>query len=139
VIGAIRLTQSGGAQLNQILPEIVWLGAADAQIQGVTRQRVEYLNEAAQECFVDLDECARYWQLQKTDEDDFDPLDSEDSDATYSLRGLNYVGKRGMLDDPPWIEFTNKRRTRFVFGSLKQAREFKLQLMRVRCYTLDGN
>jgi hypothetical protein len=125
--------------LNQILPEIVWVGAANALIKSVTRQRLEYFDDTRQECFVDLDECAKYWQLQNEDEDDFDPLTSEDSSTTCSSRRIRYVGKRGMLDDPPWIEFTNKRRTRFEFASLREARALKLQLMRVRCLTLDDN
>lgn len=44
--------------MNQIVPEIVRIGVANARIKCVTRQRVEYFDEAGQECFVDLKECA---------------------------------------------------------------------------------
>ena len=126
------LIQSGEAQVNQMVPEIVRICVANARIKCVTPQRVEYFDEAGQECSVDLEECNRnYVQL-----DNEDLLTSEDSAATSSSR---YVGMRGLLVDPPWIEFTNKRRTRFEFGSSNEARTLKLQLMKVRWLTFDAN
>jgi hypothetical protein len=53
------LIPSGGAQVNQMVPEIVRIGVSNARITCVTPQRVEYVDEAGQECFVDLDECSR--------------------------------------------------------------------------------
>ncbi len=44
--------------MNHTVPEIVRIGVGNARIKCVTRQRVEYFDEAEQECFVDLDECA---------------------------------------------------------------------------------
>ena len=118
--------------MNRIVPEIVRIGVANTRIKCVTPQRVEYFDEAGQECSVDLEECNRnYVQL-----DNEDLLTSEDSAATSSSR---YVGMRGLLVDPPWIEFTNKRRTRFEFGSSNEARTLKLQLMKVRWLTFDAN
>jgi hypothetical protein len=106
-----------------------------ARIKCVTPQRVEYFDEAGQECFVDLDECARNWRLRNEDEDDFDLLTSEDSAATSSSR---YVGDRALSFDPPWIEFRNNRRTRLEFESSNEALGLKLQLMSVRWLTLDA-
>ena len=118
--------------MNQTVPEFVRIGVANACIKCVTPQRVEYFDEAGKECFVDLEECNRnYVQL-----DNEDLLTSEDSAATSSSR---YVGMRGLLVDPPWIEFTNKRRTRFEFGSSNEALGLKLQLMKARWRTLDDN
>ena len=112
--------------------EIVRIGVANTRIKCVTPQRVEYLDEAGLECFVDLDECNRnYVQL-----DNENLLTSEDSSATSSSR---YVGMRGLLVNPPWIEFTNKRRTRFEFESSNEALGLKLQLMKARWRTLDDN
>ena len=105
--------------MNRIVPEIVRIGVANARIKSATRQRVEYLDEAGQECFVDLEECNR----------NYVQLGSE----------TRYVGDRGLMLDPPWIEFTNKRRTRFEFGSSNEARTLKLQLMKVRWLTFDAN
>jgi hypothetical protein len=128
--------------VNQRVPEIVRIGIANARIKCVTSHRVEYLDEAGQECFVDLDECDRNWvQLHNASEGDFVLLTSEDrgSAAAWSSRRIRYVGLRGMLDDPPWIEFTNKRRTRLEFGSNEEAYALKGQLMKARCLTLDDN
>jgi len=88
--------------VNQMVPEIVRIGVANALIKCVTPQRVEYFDEAGQECFVDLDECAKNW---------------------VKLRGAHrhgkyrYVAGRGMIQHPHWVEFTNKRHTRLEFWS----------------------
>jgi hypothetical protein len=39
-----------------MVPEIVRIGVANAQIKCVTPHRVEYFDEAGQECFIDLEE-----------------------------------------------------------------------------------
>jgi hypothetical protein len=101
-----------------------------ARIKCVTPQRVEYFDEAGQECFVDLDECARNWRLRNEDEDDFDLLTSEDSAARRKPR---YVGGRGLLEYPPWIEFANKSRTRFEFEPLNEGYGLIIPLKKVRC------
>jgi hypothetical protein len=121
------------------VPEIVRIDVGNARIKRVTRQRLEYINEAGQECFVDLEECARNWALSLTeeDEDDFDLLTSEDSAA--ARRKPRYVGGRGLLEDPPWIEFANKRRTRFEFESLNEGYGLIIPLKKVRLLTLDMN
>lgn len=119
--------------MSQIVPEIVRIGVGNARIKCVTRQRVEYFDEAGQECFVDLDECARDW-VEKCG-DNFVEWTSEDSDAVRPKR--RYVGERGLLYDPPWIEFANKRRTRFEFESLNEGYGLIIPLKRVRCLTLD--
>ena len=117
--------------MNQMVPEIVRIGVSNARITCVTPQRVEYVDEAGQECFVDLDECARNWV--EEDEDHFVLWTSEDRDAV-----ARYVATRDLLHDPAWIEFKNKRRTRFEFGSSNEARGLKLQLMRLRWRTDDA-
>jgi hypothetical protein len=68
-------------------------------------------------------------------EDDFVLWTSEDSAVA---RGKpRYVGERGLLGDPPWIEFANKRRTRFEFESLNEGYGLIVPLKKVRCLTLD--
>ena len=122
--------------MNEMSPEIVRIGVGNARITCVTRQRLEYINEAGQECFVDLEECARNWaqSCPEEDEDDFVQLPSEDSAAAR-----RYVGGRGLLEDPPWIEFANKRRTRFEFESLNEGYGLIIPLKSVRLLTLDMN
>jgi hypothetical protein len=106
--------------VNQVAPEIVRIGVANARIKRVTQQRVKYLDEAGQECFVDLEECARNW-VQLHNKDDVD-LVRMTSQSWFDHFDSSFVGQRGLLDDPPWVEFMNKRRTRFEFASEKEAR-----------------
>lgn len=108
--------------MNQIVPEIVRIGVGNARIKCVTLQRVEYLDAAGQECFVDLKECARNrvqdvesWRIDGARKGDF-----------------RLVAKCGFLDDSPCIEFMNNRRTRFEFGSLEGAQELKSLLAKAR-------
>lgn len=133
---------------DHVVPEIVRIGVGNARIKCVTRQRVEYLDEAGQECFVDLEECARNWVKLRNeedededdidiDEDDFVVLASEDDAAARRRR--RYVGGRGLLEDPPWIEFANKRRIRFEFESLNEGYGLIIPLKKVRLLTLDMN
>jgi hypothetical protein len=136
------LIQSREAQVNETVPEIVRIGVANACIKCVTRQRVEYINEAGQECFVDLEECAKKWAKSLTEEDeedegddDFVLLTPEDS----ARRKRRHVGGRGLLEDPPWIEFANSRRTRFEFESLNEGYGLIIPLKKVRLLTLDMN
>jgi hypothetical protein len=70
-----------------------------------------------------------------TVEDHFVLWTSEDSDAAREKP--RYVGERGLLYDPPWIEFANKRRTRFEFESLNEGYGLIIPLKKVRCLTLD--
>ena len=116
--------------MDEIVPEIVRIGVANARIKCVTPQRVEYFDEAGQECFVDLEECARNWvQLH----------------GARRGRKYSYVAGRGMIEHPHWIEFTNKRRTRFEFRSSEaytscfsgEARRLKHLLFEARWITGD--
>jgi hypothetical protein len=116
---------SGGTQVNQMVPDIVRIGVTNARIKCVTPQRVEYRDEAGQECFVDLDTCLRipvHFYYEK--EGNLALWTSEGSDSRC-------VARRSSHDHPPeWVEFTNKRRTRFEFRSYKEACNILLQPLR---------
>ena len=117
------------------MPEIVRIGVANARIKCVTPQRVEYLDEAGQECFVDLEECVRNRvQSYNENKDEFVLLTSEDSAAAWNSR---CVGQRGLLDDPPWVQFTNERRTRLEFGSYEEAYALLGPLGKAGWHTFD--
>src|SRR5262249_12141665 len=76
-------------------------------------------DESGQECVVDLEECVKNWvQSHNENTHEFVVLTSEDSAAAWNSR---CVGQRGVLDEPPWVEFTTKRRTRLEFGSYDEA------------------
>jgi hypothetical protein len=103
--------------MNPPAPEVVRIGIAGAHISSVSRQRIEYVDEAGQERFVDLEQCARNWVRYRNDhEQDFCllPGASAESAAKWNSR---CVGQRDALDDPPWVEFMNERHTRFQFAS----------------------
>jgi hypothetical protein len=122
------LIPSGGAEVNQMVPEIVRIGVGNARIKCVTRQRVEYLDEAGQECFVDLGECARN---RVKDVESW----REDGARTGDYRT---VAKGSLVDDSPCIDFMNNRRTRFEFGSLEGAKALKSQLAKARWRVLSA-
>ena len=117
--------------------EIIRLDVGDARIKSVASQRVEYLDEAGLERFVDLEECARNWvQLHNKDDGELVLLTSQGIfDSFYS----SFVGQHGFLDDQSWIKFSNKRRTRFEFGSVKEAHSLRRNLRGVGWRTKDGN
>ena len=111
--------------MNQMAPEIVRIGVANSRIKRVTPQRVEYRDEAGQECFVDLDKCVRIRvQHYYEKEGELVMVTSEGSASPY-------VARRSFHDEPPeWVEFTNERRTRFEFRSYKEAFNTLLQPLR---------
>lgn len=45
--------------MEHVTTEIVRIGVAGARILNVTLERVTYLDDAGEECFVDLEECVR--------------------------------------------------------------------------------
>lgn len=107
--------------MNQIVPEIVRIGVANARIQSrIFSSRVKYLNEAGQKCFVDLEECARN-MVQMHYKDNADAV-LEASLGFFDSFYTSFVGQNGLLEDPPWVEFMNERRTRFEFGSEQKGR-----------------
>src|SRR5262245_31235838 len=107
--------------MNQPEPEIVRIGVAGAQVKSVTGQRVDYLDEAGQVSFVDLEQCVRNW-VGYHDKHGGDfllmPGATAESAAEWNSR---CVGQRNLGDDPPWVEFMNERRTRFEFEDSDKA------------------
>ena len=109
--------------MNQIVPEIVRIGVANARIKCVTRQRLEYIDEAGQNCFVDLKECARN-RVQH--------VKSWRVEDGARERDFRLVAKCSFQDDSPCFEFMNDRHTRFEFGSLEGAQALKSLLAKAR-------
>jgi hypothetical protein len=106
--------------VNQIVPEIIRIGVASARIKRVTGKRITYLDEAGQKGFVDLVECAKNWvQLHHKDDEYLAQCMLHNAFDSY---WSSFVGRRGLEDDPPWVEFMNKRCTRFEFRPSEEAR-----------------
>ena len=94
---------------NQV-GEVIRVGVGHGRIAGVTPERVEYIDEAGQALFIDLRECVERWARYKESiKDDLVPTNSP-----FKFR-LQEVGKRDTSASPPWVQFANKRRTRFEF------------------------
>jgi hypothetical protein len=102
--------------------ELIRIGAGQARILQVAEQAVEYIDAGGVQRSVDLQECARtYLALHRSG--NFPPADDTDwaaIAAAYpaSASGpLPYgcVGLRAVVDDPPWLQFLNSRRTQFEF------------------------
>ena len=115
--------------MNQLVPEIIRIGVANARIKCVTPQRVEYLDEAGQECFVDLKECAR---------NRVKDVESWRVEDGARERDYRTVANGVLVDDSSCIDFMNNRRTRFEFGSLEGAKALKLQLAKARWRVLSA-
>jgi len=116
------------------------IGVADARVTSVTRERLEYLDEAGQAWSVDLEQCARNWVSYRQDHDrEFVTLSggSAERAATWNSR---CVGRRGVLDVPPWVVFMDDRHTRFQFETQQAVYQYLLLPLRmVGWHTFDSN
>ena len=103
--------------------ELVRIGTGRALIKEITRQQVSYTDEAGRAMHVDLEECARiYHCLQEIGQfppgDDTDWARLADTFPNFSAIDVSLarcVGLRAVLDEPPWFQFLNRRRTQFEF------------------------
>jgi hypothetical protein len=108
---------------NFTATELVHIGTAPASISSITKSRIEYTDDLGRHLNVDLEECARiYGCLNKAGA--FPPYDAMDwgalgdlvpDFATSPLPIQRVVGLRGAIDEPPWFQFLNRRRTQFEF------------------------
>lgn len=104
--------------------ERVRLGRGLARITQVTEQAVEYIDENGTERSIDLLECERMGGALET-AGQFPPGADVDwasladairpEQSPQGLRRGGCVGLRGALDNPPWFQFLNRRRTQFEF------------------------
>ena len=104
-------------QAADAAPEVIRIGAFGGRIVSITQQRIEYIDMAGEVQFVDLDECAKNWGRSYDDHSHEFSLLPGASEQSVAEWNVHCVGQRGALDDPPWAEFTNARKTRFEFES----------------------
>jgi hypothetical protein len=101
--------------MNQESKELVRVGDGNARILRVTPALIDYTDIAGQARLIDLRECAGNWRrFHDANRHDFIIVPGS-SEAEADARNSRCVGERGALDDPPWVEFMNDRRTRFEF------------------------
>jgi hypothetical protein len=85
-------------------PEVIRIGASGARIVSVTQKRIEYIDVAGQEQFVDLEECATNWAgWHDNHSQEFLPLPGA-TEQGITAWNARCVGQRGATDDPPWAE-----------------------------------
>lgn len=119
-------------------PEVVRIGAIGGRIVNVTQKCIEYIDMAGQEQFVDLDECAKNWARRHDDHrQKFFPLPGA-TEQGITAWNARCVGQRAATDNSPWVEFMNKRKTRFEFGTYEAIYGELLEpLMRAGWHTFD--
>jgi hypothetical protein len=127
--------------------ELVRIGTGSARIVEVTRQRLRYIDEHGAESFVDLEDCARIFLTLKNaglfppgDETDWTELAA--INLKFYILDVSYglcVGLRGALDEPPWFQFLDRRRTQFQFKDYEAIKsELLVPLTRVNWQTWDA-
>jgi hypothetical protein len=103
--------------------ELVHIGAGLAEVTAITKSSVAYIDDIGRHLTIDLEECARtYAGLNRLgafppgDTTNWsDLVDSIPDFATLPLSGARVVGLRAAVDEPPWFQFLNRRRTQFEF------------------------
>ena len=102
---------------SRMSPEGNRVGASGARIVRVSQQRIEYINKAGQEQFIDLEECARNWVRWYEDHRQEFIRMPGGSEADIDAENARCVGLRGGTYPVWWAEFMNEEKTRFEFGS----------------------
>jgi hypothetical protein len=120
--------------------EVVRIGVSGARIVAVTRERIDYIDMAGEQRFVDLEECAKAqarWHNEHRSDFLLLPGASEHGVVAWNAR---CVGERGACDNPPWAALMNERNTRFEFASYEALyRELLNPLKRAGWHTFDTN
>lgn len=111
-----------GTFYNFASVERVRIGQGSARIVDITQTELRYINEDGVAAAVDLYDCARI-QMSLEHAGLFPPRDDTDwtaiatADREFSRRNVlnGCVGLRAAVDDPPWFQFLDRRRTQFEF------------------------
>jgi hypothetical protein len=102
--------------------DLVRIGRGPARIVAITDRELRYIDETGADRRIDLADCARICRvLESTGR--FPPADDTDwaglAETTPDFSSLDpahgCVGLRGAVDDPPWFQFLDRRRTQFEF------------------------
>ena len=112
--------------MNNMSHDVVRIGVGPACFKRITPLQVEFIDEAGQKRSIDLWQCARNLNLSLE-------LGDDENECKY-------VGYRGALDDPPWVQLMNDQETRFEFATADEMYEqLLILLMRVGWDTIDMN
>ena len=106
--------------------ELVHVGRGQARIVNVNGRAISYVNETGDDQLINLDECRCMFSA-LVEAGGYPPTDTSDWAAAWdalpddkrSHTPKSLIGMRARLDDPPWFQFTNRRRTQFEFMDLE--------------------
>jgi hypothetical protein len=115
--------------------ELVHVGTPPAGIILLEKPRLEYTDDEGRRLDIDLEECARIYgcltQMAAFPPDEStnwgELIDSVPGFATLPLPFQRVVGLRGAIDEPPWFQFLNRRRTQFEFKDYEHIQSALLQ------------
>jgi hypothetical protein len=117
--------------------EVIRVGIEGARILQVGPKLLEYIDQAGQRWFIDLEESARNWprscDQQRAWYMPFGPPTQEEEEW-YSAQNVGCVGMRGLR----WVEFMNEQKTRFEFPTYEdRCRQLINQLFEFGWHTFD--
>jgi hypothetical protein len=129
--------------------ELVHIGRGPADIVAIAGGGVEYIDDNGRGLVVDLTECARIYRCLR-DAYVFPPaedldwpalIDEVPGFATLELPLQAVVGLRGAVDQPPWFQFLNRRRTQFEFKDYDHIQSALLKPLAIagRWYSWDAS
>ncbi len=120
------------------MPQVIWVGDSGAYIVRVTQERIEYIDNAGRQQFVDLQECANNWvQWHDDHRQEFIPLQGA-TDSDIDAWNARCVGERGGGDPVWWIQLANEQKTRFEFETWEACwKELQGPLMKAGWNTFD--
>jgi len=103
--------------------EVVHIGRGEARIVSITGPCLQFVDDLGQPSQIDLEECARMQVCLEQAQafppgEDFDWAALADATAGFAslpLSGQRVVGLRAAVDEPPWFQFLDRRRTQFEF------------------------
>ncbi len=100
--------------------QLVRIGVGQARIVDVGR-KLRYLDFNGAEVAIDLEDCARIAAALRSagkfppgNDTDWAALAAPDRGVTM-LHPHGLIGLRAVLDEPPWFQFLDRRRTQFEF------------------------
>jgi hypothetical protein len=102
---------------------LVRIDVGPAAIHGIADSTVSFTDDHGDRSAISLVECARIYRLLREahafppgDDDDWGILAKLASDfASLELPLQPVVGLRAVIDNPPWFQFLDQRRTQFEF------------------------
>lgn len=102
--------------------DVVKIGSAGARIVRITAERLDYIDMAGRSRSLDLRLCHQNWMKRHE-----------------TISKEPWVGERGVLDGPPWVEFLGERTVRFEFESTDALADVLRPLRELGWRTRDGN